>query len=191
VSLQEPCQRLTRLARYRHGVLTARAPPAEWRTTLQDRTPGPAWSGQGTIASRQPWGPGRAPAPSLRSLESEGDRVICLVQVLPGRHCPPWLFRGQHSQYREAPPWLRVKGTRKRWPKRAENSHNSEEWASQKPRPSSGRRRTGVARTQTIAGPAESSPAVSAQTLSRCTSLQFFLPVSRGGAASIHHLPLR
>ena len=122
--------------------------------------------------------------PSLLSLESEGDRVICVIQVRPGRHCPPWLVRGQRSQYREAPPWLRVKGTRKRRPKRAGKSRNSEEWASQKPRPSLGRRRTGVARTLTNAGPAESSPAVSAQTLSRCTSLQFFLPVSRGGAAS-------
>ena len=130
--------------------------------------------------------------PSSRlSLESEGDRVIYVNQVRSGRHCPPWLVRGQHSQSREVPPWLRVKGTRKRRPKRAENSHNSEEWAFQKPRPSSGRRRTGAARTRTIAGPAKTSPAVSAQTLSRCTSLQFFLPVSRGRAASFHHLPLR
>ncbi len=82
-------QRLTRSARYLPWVLTARAPPAEWRTTLQDRTPGLAWSGQGTIASRPPWGPGRAQA-LITSLAGTGREPRHLRDsVIQARPWPP------------------------------------------------------------------------------------------------------
>ena len=188
----EPGQRLTRSARYLLWVLTARAPPAEWRTTLQDRTLGPAWLGQGTIASRPPWGPGRAPA-LITSLAGAGwgpchlrDSGAALAATV--RHGSSEVSTGSVGKSLRG---YESNGTRKCRPKRAEKARNSEERASQKPRPSSGRRRTGVAMTRTNAGPAESSSArygPDPQPL-RVSSILFTGHEGRG--CIVHHLPLR
>ena len=187
-------QRLTRSARYLPWVLTARAPSAEWRTTLQHRTPGPAWSGLGTIASRPPWGPGRAPA-RITSLAGTGREPRHLRDsVIQARPWPPLsaMALPRTALAVSGSPSVATSQRDSETPAQASREiRNSEERASQKPQPSSGRRRTGVALTRTNAGPAESSsPRYGPDPQPLHVSSILFTGLE-GRGCIVHHLPLR